>query len=175
MIGSVLSADADAVCGAEYGVVSPDRVSQRNGYRHRELDTRVSTIEPAPDARAELLAALDTALSHPVLAEPHLPAQQSQRTARSPACALRPQRRVQHDLAVGHRHGVVDEPARGHVTAPHPQRHLTGHPATSNFVCSTNFWVLGRRTRVVDRAARDRAPRRRPVPPTPATPHANTP
>lgn len=32
MINSLLSADADAVCGAEYGVASPDRVTQRDGY-----------------------------------------------------------------------------------------------------------------------------------------------
>jgi transposase-like protein len=47
VINSLLSADADAVCGAEYGQPSPDRVSSRNGYRHRELDTRVGTIDVA--------------------------------------------------------------------------------------------------------------------------------
>jgi putative transposase len=47
VINSLLSADADAVCGAEYGQASPDRVNQRNGYRHRELDTRVGTIDVA--------------------------------------------------------------------------------------------------------------------------------
>jgi putative transposase len=47
VINALLSADADAVCGAEYGVVSPDRVTSRNGYRHRELDTRVGTIDVA--------------------------------------------------------------------------------------------------------------------------------
>ena len=47
VINSLLSADADAVCGAEYGQPSPDRVNQRNGYRHRELDTRVGTIDVA--------------------------------------------------------------------------------------------------------------------------------
>jgi putative transposase len=47
VINSLLSADADAVCGAEYGQVSPDRVNSRNGYRRRELDTRVGTIEVA--------------------------------------------------------------------------------------------------------------------------------
>jgi transposase-like protein len=41
MINALCSAEADAVCGAEYGVASPDRVRQRNGYRHRDLDTRV--------------------------------------------------------------------------------------------------------------------------------------
>jgi transposase-like protein len=47
VINSLLSADADAVCGAEYGVVSPDRVNSRNGYRHRDLDTRVGTLDVA--------------------------------------------------------------------------------------------------------------------------------
>ena len=47
MINALLSAEADAVCGAEWGQPSPDRVSQRNGYRHRELDTRTGTIDVA--------------------------------------------------------------------------------------------------------------------------------
>jgi putative transposase len=47
VINSLLSADADSVCGAEYGVASPDRVNSRNGYRHRELDTRAGTIDVA--------------------------------------------------------------------------------------------------------------------------------
>ncbi len=38
VINALLSAEADAVCGAEWGQPSPDRVTQRNGYRHRELD-----------------------------------------------------------------------------------------------------------------------------------------
>ena len=47
MINQLLSADADAVCGAEWGQPSPERVAQRNGYRHRPLDTRVGTIDVA--------------------------------------------------------------------------------------------------------------------------------
>ena len=47
VINALLSADVDAVCGAEYGVASPDRVNHRNGYRHRDLDTRVGTIDVA--------------------------------------------------------------------------------------------------------------------------------
>ena len=35
MINALLSADADAVVGAEYGKPSPDWLTQRNGYRHR--------------------------------------------------------------------------------------------------------------------------------------------
>ena len=53
VINALLSTDADAVCGAEYGVASPDRVNSRNGYRRRELDTRVGTIDVAiPKLRA---------------------------------------------------------------------------------------------------------------------------
>ena len=47
IINALLSADADAVVGAEYGRPSPGRVAQRNGYRHRDLDTRVGTIDVA--------------------------------------------------------------------------------------------------------------------------------
>ena len=35
------------VVGAEYGRPSSDRVAQRNGYRHRGLDTRVGTVDVA--------------------------------------------------------------------------------------------------------------------------------
>jgi putative transposase len=47
VINTLLSADADAVVGAEYGRPTPGRVAQRNGYRHRPLDTRVGTIDVA--------------------------------------------------------------------------------------------------------------------------------
>ncbi len=47
MINALLSADADAVCGAEWGQRSTERINQRNGYRHRALDTRVGTIDVA--------------------------------------------------------------------------------------------------------------------------------
>src|SRR6188768_3981451 len=46
-IQTLLSADADAVCGAGYGQVSAERTNTRNGYRHRDLDTRVGTIDVA--------------------------------------------------------------------------------------------------------------------------------
>ncbi len=44
-INALLSADADQVCGAAYGIVSDDRVNRRNGYRHRDFDTRAGTID----------------------------------------------------------------------------------------------------------------------------------
>ena len=53
MINALLSADADAVVGAEWGQASPDRLTRRNGYRHRPLDTRVGTVDVAiPKLRA---------------------------------------------------------------------------------------------------------------------------
>ena len=44
---ALMSADADAVCGASYGQRSEDRVNSRNGYRQRGWDTRAGTIELA--------------------------------------------------------------------------------------------------------------------------------
>jgi putative transposase len=44
-VNALLSADADAVCGAEYGERSPDRANRRNGYRERRWDTRAGTID----------------------------------------------------------------------------------------------------------------------------------
>src|SRR3954451_690852 len=46
-INTLLSAEADVVCGAEYGTVSVERVNQRNGYRHRDFDTRAGTVDLA--------------------------------------------------------------------------------------------------------------------------------
>ena len=47
MINALLCADAHAVVGAEWGRPSPERTAHRNGYRHRDLDTRVGTIDVA--------------------------------------------------------------------------------------------------------------------------------
>ena len=47
VVNALLSADADAVCGAQWGQQDPGRQAQRNGYRHRPLDTRVGTIDVA--------------------------------------------------------------------------------------------------------------------------------
>lgn len=46
-VNALLSAQADAVCGAGYGERSAERVNSRNGYRHRDLDTRVGTLDVA--------------------------------------------------------------------------------------------------------------------------------
>jgi hypothetical protein len=47
MIDTLMSAEADAICGAEYGRSDPGRVNQRNGYRHRDFDTRTGTLDVA--------------------------------------------------------------------------------------------------------------------------------
>src|SRR5690349_4321257 len=46
-IKTLMSAEVDAVCGAPYGMPSPDRVNSRNGYRHRDVDTRAGTLDVA--------------------------------------------------------------------------------------------------------------------------------
>jgi transposase-like protein len=44
---ALMSAEADALCGAGYGERSPERVNIRNGYRERTWDTRVGMVELA--------------------------------------------------------------------------------------------------------------------------------
>ena len=52
-VNTLMSAEADAVCGAAYGQPSPDRVNRRNGYRSRDFDTRAGTLDLAvPKLRA---------------------------------------------------------------------------------------------------------------------------
>jgi putative transposase len=46
-INTLMSAEADAVCGAGYGQRSDERTNVRNGYRHREFDTRAGTLDVA--------------------------------------------------------------------------------------------------------------------------------
>ncbi len=40
----LMGAEVDALCGADYGQRSEDRVNRRNGYRERVWDTRTGTI-----------------------------------------------------------------------------------------------------------------------------------
>jgi transposase-like protein len=40
-----MGAEVDALCGAGHGERSPDRANHRNGYRPRQWDTRVGTID----------------------------------------------------------------------------------------------------------------------------------
>ncbi len=46
-INALMSAEAETVCGAEYGARSEDRKTSRNGYRHRDFDTRTGTLDVA--------------------------------------------------------------------------------------------------------------------------------
>ncbi|HEX3611902.1 MAG TPA: IS256 family transposase [Sporichthyaceae bacterium] len=46
-VSVLMSAEADALCGADYGERSPDRTNVRNGYRHRDFDTRAGTLDVA--------------------------------------------------------------------------------------------------------------------------------
>jgi putative transposase len=43
----IMAAEVDAICNADYGEVTPERVNSRNGVRHRDFDTRVGTIDLA--------------------------------------------------------------------------------------------------------------------------------
>ena len=42
-VQALMAAEADAVCGAPYGVPGPERINVRNGYRHRDCDTRAGS------------------------------------------------------------------------------------------------------------------------------------
>src|SRR5881227_2495220 len=46
-VNTLMSAEADALCGAPYRSSSPERVNVRNGYRSREFDTRAGTLDVA--------------------------------------------------------------------------------------------------------------------------------
>ena len=43
LVNALLSAQAGAVCGAGYGERTEERMNSRNGYRPRDLGTRVGT------------------------------------------------------------------------------------------------------------------------------------
>lgn len=43
----LMAAEVDVLCGAGFGEVSSERVNSRNGYRPRQLDTRVGSMELA--------------------------------------------------------------------------------------------------------------------------------
>lgn len=47
MAEALMSAEADARCGADYGQRSSERTNSRNGYRTRSWDTRAGTVELA--------------------------------------------------------------------------------------------------------------------------------
>ncbi len=45
MAETLMSAEADSLCGADHGTRSDERTNRRNGYRNREWDTRAGTVE----------------------------------------------------------------------------------------------------------------------------------
>ena len=45
LVEGIMDTEASVKAGAGYGERSPDRVTQRNGYRNRSWDTRVGTME----------------------------------------------------------------------------------------------------------------------------------
>ena len=59
-INTLMSAEADAVCGAPYGMPGPERVNVRNGYRHRGFDTRAGTLGLKPSDAGVGSATLNT-------------------------------------------------------------------------------------------------------------------
>src|ERR1700712_4923770 len=46
-IHTLMGAEADALCGAGYGERSTERTNSRNGYRHRQFDTRAGSLDLA--------------------------------------------------------------------------------------------------------------------------------
>ena len=44
-VEALMSTEADALCGADYGTRTAERVNMRNGYRPRAWDTRAGTVE----------------------------------------------------------------------------------------------------------------------------------
>lgn len=44
-IAALMGAEADSLCGAGYGERSDNRANSRNGYRHRDFDTRAGTLD----------------------------------------------------------------------------------------------------------------------------------
>jgi putative transposase len=62
---ALMSADADAVCGAPYGQVSEDRVKRRNGYRERRWDTRAGAARRLTRERAILPSEATAATAAP--------------------------------------------------------------------------------------------------------------
>jgi len=47
MVETLMSREANSLCGAPYRKTSEDRINRRNGYRERRWDTRVGTIDLA--------------------------------------------------------------------------------------------------------------------------------
>ena len=69
MANALMSAQADQLCGAEYGERSPQRANRRNGYRARDWDTRAGTVELAVPKLRHGSYFPDWLLTHPRRAE----------------------------------------------------------------------------------------------------------
>lgn len=46
-LDALMGAEADSLCGAGFGERSDRRINSRNGYRHRDFDTRAGTLDVA--------------------------------------------------------------------------------------------------------------------------------
>ena len=44
-IHTLMGAEADALSGADYGQRRTERTNSRNGYRHRQFDTRTGSVD----------------------------------------------------------------------------------------------------------------------------------
>ena len=66
MVGELMGAEAQALCGAEFGERSSERTNSRNGYREREWDTRAGTLPVAiPKLRQGVVDTFRTLSSPP--------------------------------------------------------------------------------------------------------------
>ena len=103
-IHTLMGAEADALCGAGYGERSAERTNSRNGYRHRQFDTRAGTLDLAipkllqdayfPDSlleRCNVRASPDHGGGHllPAGGVHSADGQASSRPSASPACRSR--------------------------------------------------------------------------------------
>ena len=90
MANALMSAQADQLCGAEYGERSPQRSNRRNGYRTRDWDTRAGPGERAGAQRrpgAEIPDGVVTPRPRPPPPQPSRPWSPS---SRPPTCSGSP-------------------------------------------------------------------------------------
>ena len=70
-VNALLGAEADAVCGAAHGSRAPERVNSRNGYDHRDLDTRVGAVDVASPSCGPGRTSLSGSSSDAAAPKPH--------------------------------------------------------------------------------------------------------
>jgi putative transposase len=167
-INALMSAEADAVCGAPYGMPDPGRVNVRNGYRHRGFDTRAGTLDVAipklrsgsyfPDWLLERRRRSEAALTS-VVATCYLLGVSTRRMeklagslgitrlSRSQVSEMAKDRRRAGHLRCAPRPGRGDrrDPARGCLAAmPHPLRgEPDGHDAQGVLAVGQDAAALG--------------------------------